>query len=130
MNTGQPGGLLHSLRGLVTHGLDLLRNRLELLATELEEEKARLLRLLLLGATAFVMLAAGLVFLAIFLTVMFWDEHRLLVLGLMTAGFLGFGMIALLFAVRTARAGSRLFSASLAELAADQSALDALDEQA
>ena len=124
MNTGQPGGLLHSLRGLLTHGLALLRNRLALLATELEEEKARLLRLLVLGAAAFVMLAAGLVFLAIFLTVLFWDEHRLLVLGLVTAGFIGFGTIALLIAVRTARAGSRLFSASLAELAADQSALD------
>ena len=124
MNTGQPGGLLHSLRGLLTHGLALLRNRLALLATELEEEKARLLRLLVLGAAAFVMLAAGLVFLAIFLTVLFWDEHRLLVLGLVTAGFIGFGTIALLIAVRTARAGSHLFSASLAELAADQSALD------
>lgn len=124
METGQPHGLLHSLRGLLTHGLALLRNRIELLATELEEEKARLLRLLLLGATAFVLFAAGLVFLAIFLTVLFWDEHRLLVLGMVTAGFLGFGTIALLIAVRTARAGSRLFSASLAELAEDQSALN------
>lgn len=124
MDTRQPGGLLHSLRGLATHGVALLRNRLTLLATELEEEKSRLLRLLLLGAAAFVMLAAGLVFLAIFLTVLLWDEHRLLVLGLVTAGFLGFGTLALLVAVRTARTGSRLFSASLAELAADQSVLD------
>ena len=124
MSDEQPRGLLQSLRGLATHGVALLRNRLSLLAVELEEEKDRLFRLLLLGASAFVLIAAGLVFLAVFLTVLLWDEHRLLVLGSLTALFLGTGAIALMAAIGTARRKSRLFSASLAELAEDQATLE------
>lgn len=124
MSDGPPRGLLQSLRGLATHGVALVRNRLALLATELEEEQARLIRLLVLGAAAFVLLAAGLVFLSVFLTVLLWDQHRLLVLGVFATLFLACGTIALVAATRVARRGSRLFAASLAELADDQSALE------
>ena len=59
-------------------------------------------------------------FFALFLTVAFWDSHRLLVLGLFTALFLVAGSAALFAAIAKARAGSGLFSASLAELAKDR----------
>lgn len=124
MSVGQPRGLLESLRGLAAHGVALLRNRLSLLAVELEEEKDRLLRLLLLGASAFVLISAGTIFLAVFLTVLLWDEHRLLVLGGLTVLFLGTGGVALVAAIAVAGRKSRLFSASLAELAEDQSTLE------
>ena len=116
--------MLESLRGLAAHGVALLRNRLSLLAVELEEEKDRLLRLLLLGASAFVLISAGTIFLAVFLTVLLWDEHRLLVLGGLTVLFLGTGGVALVAAIAVAGRKSRLFSASLAELAEDQSTLE------
>ena len=117
-------GLFSSLRGLLANSVALLQTRLELLSTELQEEKARVLGLLAYGAVALILLAAGTVFLAVFLTVLLWDSHRLLALGVATALFLGVGALSLAAAVRLARTKSRLFAASLAELAQDRAALE------
>lgn len=124
MNAAPPGsGLFASLRGLLETAVGLLQTRIELLATELEEEKLRLVKLLVYGATAFFLLGAGVALVVIFLTVLWWDSHRLLVIGGFTALFLFCGIGALLLALRQARAGSRLFAASLAELTQDRQAL-------
>lgn len=120
-------GLFASLRGLFATGLALLQTRLELLATELEEEKLRLLSLLGYGAAAFFLLGVGMVFLAVFLTVLLWDSNRLLALGGFTAVFLIGGVIALFLARQQAHARSRLLAASLAELAQDRAALQGHD---
>ncbi|MFA6313135.1 MAG: phage holin family protein [Sterolibacterium sp.] len=129
MNHRPPeGGLFASLRGLIATAIGLLRTRLELLATELEEERLRLLSIVMYAAAAFFMLYAGVLLLAIFLTVLFWDSHRLLVLGGLTAIFLVCGFGAMLLVLRQVRAGSRLFAASLAELAQDRQALQGKSE--
>ena len=119
-----PRGLLSSLRGFVATGVATLQVRLELLSTEVQEEKARVLGLLLYGAAALILLAVGIVFLAVFFTVLLWDSHRLLALGIFSALFLGAGGLALAVAMRLARSESRLFAASLAELAQDRAALE------
>lgn len=119
-----PPGLFASLRGLAATAVGLLKTRFELLATELAEEKLRLLSLVGYGAAAVLMLFAGLVFLAVFVTVLLWDSHRLLVLGVFAALFLGGGLVAMMAALRFARTPSRLFSASLAELSRDRGALE------
>jgi uncharacterized membrane protein YqjE len=116
------GGLFSSLRGLLATGVAIVQTRLELLATELQEEKARLLGLLAFGAAALIFLAAGLVFLAILITVLLWDSNRILALALFSALFLSGGTVCLAIALRHARSPSRLFAASLAELAADRRA--------
>lgn len=129
MTDGTPGGeasragLFASLKGLFGTSLALVQNRLQLLGVELAEERGRLLSLLTYGAIALICLSAGLVFLAVFLTVLLWDSHRLLALGVFSALFLGAGVATLLMAVNYARAGSTLFKASLAELARDREAL-------
>ena len=120
---GSGSGLFASLRGLLATSIELLRTRGELLATELEEEKLRLLSLLAYGFAAFFFLGFGLVFLAIFLIVLLWDTSRLLVIGSFTGLFLCGGIAALLLAMRQIRSGSRLFAASLAELAQDRAVL-------
>jgi uncharacterized membrane protein YqjE len=84
------------------------------------EEKVRLGALLGYAAAAFFFLGFGAVFLALFLTVLLWDSHRLLALGVFTALFLVIGLIAAAAAVRIGRQGSRLFAASIAELAQDR----------
>ena len=117
------GGLLVSLRGLIATAIALFQTRLELLATELEEEKLRLLSIMMFAAVAFVMLGTGLVLSVIFLALLFWEDHRLLVMGGLTAIFLLCGFGALLLVQRKLQAGSRLFSASLAEMTQDQQAL-------
>lgn len=119
----QPAGLLASLRGAATHGVALLRTRLELLKVETEEEAARLAGLLLWGLAAVLLSIVGAVFLAVFLTVLWWESHRLLALGVFSALFVAAAAVAVAMARRRAREGSRLFAASLAELRRDEAAL-------
>lgn len=119
----RPPGLFASARGLLGTTAALLHNRLELFGVELAEEKARLLAMLAYGAAAFLCISAGLVFLSVFLTVLLWDSNRLLALGVFSALFLGAGIATLLIALNLARGGSKLFSASLAELRRDRDSL-------
>ena len=115
--------LADSLHGIVDAGLQTAQTRLELLAVELQEEKLRLTGLALNTVVAGLLLGFGLVFLMVFLTVLFWEEHRLLALGISTAVCIGGGLIAASNAARAFRSGTKLFSASLAELARDRAAL-------
>jgi len=115
--------LSESLHGIVDAGLQTVQTRLELLAVELQEEKLRLTGLALNTVLAGLLLGFGLVFLMVFLTVLFWEEHRLLALGISTAVCIGGGLIAASNAARAFRSGTKLFSASLAELARDRAAL-------
>jgi uncharacterized membrane protein YqjE len=51
-NTPPPAGILESLRKLGRTGLVTLQNRLELFSVEVEEQKARLVRVLVLAGAA------------------------------------------------------------------------------
>lgn len=117
------GGLGVSVRRLAATLVAIAQTRLELLATELAEEKLRLGGLLAYAVAAFFFLGFGAVMVALLLTVLWWDTHRLLGLGVFSAAFVLIGLIAALAAARRARQGSRLFAASLAELARDRDAL-------
>ncbi len=119
----QSSRLLASLRGFATTSVALLRTRLALLKVEAQEEADRLIGLLLWGIAATLLGIAGLVFLAVWLTVLFWEDHRLLALGIFTAVFLGGAAIAVASVLRLARQSSQLFAASLAELRRDEAAL-------
>lgn len=116
-------GLAASLRGLLEGGLQVAQTRLSLLSVEVQEEKLRVTALLLNVVLCAVLLAFGVVFLLAFLTVLFWEEHRLLALGLATAVCIGTGIWTASNAARELRRGSTLFSASLAELSRDRAAL-------
>ena len=115
-----PGSLGSRLRSSIAGALGILQTRLELLATEFQEEKLRLGALLGYAAAAFFFLGFGAMLLALLLTVLLWDSHRLLALGIFTALFLAIGILAALAAARIGRQGSRLFAASIAELAQDR----------
>lgn len=117
-------GLLASLRRLAATLVAVFQTRLELLATEVEEERTRLGRLLLLGAAAAFFLALGMLTLTLFVIVLFWDTHRLLVTGLLAALYLGAGLAIAFAARREALARPRLFAASLSELAKDREHLN------
>lgn len=121
------GGLFASAKGLLGTGVALFHNRLELLGVELAEERVRLFSMLAYGGAAFLCLAAGLIFLAVFLTVLMWDSNRLLALAVFSALFFGAGIVSLLVTMSLARSNSRLFSASLAELRKDNQALTSGD---
>lgn len=117
------GRLMSSVQGLAATLMAIFQTRLELLATEVEEEKQRLLAVLGWGAVAIMMGTVASVFLAGFITVLFWDTHPLLVLGLLTLAFAA----VCLWAVRRVQAITAspegMLAATLAELQADHDAL-------
>lgn len=123
MSDTAPPRLGESLKGLADTGLAVVQTRLELFAVELKEEKLRVGGFLFDTVLAALFIGFGVVFLLAFLTVLWWDEHRLLALGLATAGLFAAGVFAATRAATRLRAGSRLFAASLAELSQDRDAL-------
>jgi len=120
---GSEGGLLDSIRKLATTLVGVLQTRLRIFATELEEAKLQLSQLLLLGLVALFCLGLGIVLLAVFFVVLFWDSYRLAVLGIMAAVFLGMGIFAVLALRAKAAENTEMFSATLAELAKDREQL-------
>lgn len=112
-----------SLRGLLDSVLEILQTRIELLSVELREEKQRAASFLFNTVLAALFLAFGVVFLAVFLTVLWWDEHRLLAIGLATAALIAAGLFCANRASSELKRSGRLFSASLSELSQDREML-------
>lgn len=121
MNGSTPGGgLFDSLKGLAASLVAIVHTRLDLLSTDLEEERARLVSVLLMLFVALFCFAIGVVLLTILIAVVFWDSHRLLALGGLTGFFLASGVAAFWHSRRKFRAKPKLFAASLAELSKDR----------
>ena len=123
MNPDPKPRLAASLHGIIDAGLATVQTRLELLSLEVQEEKLRITSLAVNVVLCGLLLGFGLVFLMVFLTVLYWDEHRLLALGISTAVCLGGGLLAAANSAREFKRGSRLFAASLSELARDRDAV-------
>ncbi len=123
MNPDPKPRLAASLHGIIDAGLATVQTRLELLSLEVQEEKLRITSLAVNVVLCGLLLGFGLVFLMVFLTVLYWDEHRLLALGISTAVCLGGGVLAATNSARELKRGSRLFAASLSELARDRDAV-------
>lgn len=119
------GGLFDSLKTLSGSLVSLVQTRLELLSTDIAEERVHLTRLLVLGLLALFSFGVGVVLLAMLIVVVFWDTHRLAALGGLTGFFLAAGAGLVAFALHKARTRPRLFEASLAELAKDRQHLNA-----
>lgn len=120
---GGESGLLDSIRKLALTLAGVLQTRLGIFATELEEAKLQLSQLLLLGLVALFCLGLGIVLLAVFFVVLFWDSYRLAVLGVMAGFFLGMGIFAVLALRAKTTENTKMFSATLAELAKDREQL-------
>lgn len=127
--SGSPVGLLASLRGFTATAVGLLRTRLELFKLELHEEAGRLIGLMLWGVAGVLLAVVGVVFVAVFLTVLFWEEHRLLALGAFAFLFSAAAVVAIGKAGQLISRGSGLFAASLAELRRDETALRPTDAE-
>lgn len=116
------GGLLASLRRLVASGLELAQVRLELLSTEIEQEKLRLFEAFIWAAVGLLLLVVGVVLAIGTLALMLQDAYRLPVLAVLSLALLA----AAAWLLRLARGRLRrrgLFSASVAELSRDRQAL-------
>lgn len=117
-------GLLGSIRRLLSTLTSVASTRLELLANELYEERLHVEQMLLYFFSALFCFGMTIMLLTVFVVVLFWDDNRLLVLGGLSAVFLVFGVMLVKRLQRIAQIKSRLFSASLAELAKDREQLN------
>lgn len=117
------GGLYESLKALSASVIGIVHTRLELLSTDVAEEREHLTAFLLWMLLALFCLGVGVVLLAILIVVIFWDSHRLLALGGLTGGFLAAAAGMGWFALYRLRTKPRLFASTLAELAKDRQQL-------
>jgi len=117
------GGLLSSIKHLAQSLLGAARTRLEILATEIEEERVRLEQLLLFALGAVLCLGLGVVLCVFFIVVLFWDTHRLAAIGLLAGGFLAAGVALGLILRDKAKSRPKLFAVTRGELAKDQAIL-------
>lgn len=121
--SGAQGGLLHSLRMLLADMLATLSSRGELLQVEVELEKLRVFGIAWFAlATAF-FLGLAVVVLTIFLMLLFWDTHRVLVAGLLGLAYALIGLYCAVIARQRWRVKSQMFTTSLAELDKDSARL-------
>ncbi|HET7766918.1 MAG TPA: phage holin family protein [Burkholderiales bacterium] len=123
-DTGHTESLLESLRGLAKTFIALVQTRIEIFASEVDEERARLARLIVLGVIAAFCLGLALVLLVLLVVVVFWDTNRLLAIGVIAAVF-ALGALAALVSLRKAmRQRPKFLSATLAELRKDETELE------
>ncbi len=122
-DTGAGVGIVQSLRNLAATLVALLRTRFELLATELEEERVRLLQLLFWAAGALFFLGVGILLLVVLLVAVFWDSYRITAIVVLACIFLAAGIGMAMVVRDRMQARSGLFAASLEELKRDKDRL-------
>ncbi len=117
-------GLMGSVKRVLATLSSIVSTRLELLANELQEERLRLTQMLFLALFALFCLGMGIFLLTAFIVVLFWDDHRLTALGILSALFFILSAVVTILLRSKAQTRPRLFSASLAELTKDREQLE------
>lgn len=117
-----------SVRVMLGTLLGMARTRLELIATELEEERLHLARLVMYGLLALFFFGLGVMVLSLLIIAAFWDTNRLAAITVLVVAYLGIALIFGLAARKQLRHKPRLFSATLAEIDKDRAALASSDE--
>lgn len=115
--------MFESLKTLSVSLVGIVHTRIELLSTDIAEEREHLITHLVWVLVALFCIGVGVVLLAILIVVVFWESHRLLALGGLTGLFLAVGAGAGWLAIHKIRTKPRLFAASLAELSKDKQQL-------
>lgn len=117
------GGLLRSIKHLGRTLLGAAQTRLEIFATEIEEERLRLEQLLLVALAAAFCLGMATLLCIAFVVLFFWDTHRLLSVGLFAAAFLTAGVVSGLILGGKVKTRPKPFASTRGELAKDRAML-------
>lgn len=115
-------GLFSALKNMIATVIAIGKTRAELLVTELEEEKLRLMSMWSKAIGAAFLLAVGSIMAVFCLALAFW-EQRVLVFAIFSVLFIGGGLYLIGSLKRQARQPSKMFRASLAELEQDMAEL-------
>ncbi len=125
---GAREGLYAAIKNSLATLLAIGRTRVELLVTELEEEKLRLMSMWSKAIAAAFLLAVGVIMAVFCLALAFW-EQRVVVFGLFAVLFIGSALFLVASLRRQAGEPSKLLRASLSELQADVDLLRRRDEK-
>jgi uncharacterized membrane protein YqjE len=99
--------------------LAMLHTRLELASVELEEESQRFLGYLVMALVALLLFGVALVLVALFIVVLFWDDHRLEAVGGLALAF-GIGSAAIGFKLKgSIKRKPRFMASTVGELRKD-----------
>ena len=120
------GGLLDSLRALLTTLVAMAHTRVELFGTEIEEEVRRVVELLLGGLAVLTLASLALLFSGLVVIAAYWDTHRLAATVGVAIGFFVLTAVSYLAVRARTRRRSRLLASTLDELERD---LELLDKQ-
>lgn len=120
-----PAGIFDSLRSLAATWVALLKTRVDIVSTELEEQREWMQQLLILAVAATFLLALGLVVVTLFVVMLFWEDpqHRLIVLGAFSVLYLGGGLALALTLRKRLKGRPRIFTTTSEELTKDYTRL-------
>ena len=118
-----PPSLFASMKRLWRTVLAIAQNRLELLLVELEEERLRAVEALFLTVAVAVLALMTLIVGSFALVILFWDDHRLAVLGTLGLVYL-LATLGMWWRLRARLRTWQSFSATVAELKKDKAWLE------
>lgn len=121
---GDPGRLVGRARGFAATAIRAVRTRIELLGVEIQEERARFVRDLLVAAAAINLLLCGLLLGAAGIVLTVPAELRSLVLGIISLALLLCGGAALLWLRLEGARRKGFLDATVTTLKEDEQALD------
>ena len=98
----------------------MLQTRIQIVATELEEERERIKALVVYGVFALVFISLGIIMLTLFVTLWLWELYGVQALGIVGLIFLGAGIAIALRARSNERTRPRMFATTLSELDKDR----------
>jgi uncharacterized membrane protein YqjE len=116
-------GLVSSLRRALTHLVELAHTRLELLSVEMEARLLNSRHVMLWSVVALFSVSLAMLMLAVTVLLVFWDTHRLLAAGTITAFFTLMAIAAALVVRHRVRERPRLLAATISELRRDAASL-------
>ena len=119
----QVGGIVGDVRGLASTGVRAVRTRLELASIELSEEKAWLVRFVLVAVAALYLVTFGLLLGICALTLWASEENRPAILGAFTAVFLVVGIGCAVYIWLESRKRHPILQETIAVLKGDEQAL-------
>ncbi len=116
-------GIVGDVRGLASTALRALRTRLELLSIELTEEKAWVVRFILVGVAALYLVTFGLLLAVCALTLWASEDKRPAILGACAAVFLLLGIGGAGYILVASRKRHPILEETIAVLKGDERAL-------
>lgn len=117
------GGLFVSIKNLAGSLIGIAHTRIELFATEFEEERMRVEAMFVWSMVALICGGLGLLLVTLFVVAALWDTHRLLALGGAALLYLAAAGAAWRCVLGTIKTKPRFFGASLAALSRDREQL-------